>query len=891
MAANDEQNLPKERNESVDAPSYIPDPAPATRTVPPALSPGVITVGVPRPLQPGTRGVEFTVTTNHFAIDFSDSPIYHYDAIELGYPLPIKRNLEIVRFLQEKVVPTVFTPRGVCNGRKNLFSSRRLPLRGRNGNAQSFNVTLRPPYERPAPRVYPVNLRLVGNIDPGSLKQYCNGKISINNEVLTSFTPLNIILRMKSSLSLTMGVRRLLADREMRSIGGGVELWRGYFISIRPGIRSLIVNVDTSTGTMFAPGPMINVCSQILESQGPLALIPGKSLTDRERLKLQRFLSGVRFVTVDSMSRRHGGGRARVLRGITALGASSLRFINKDGLEITVNQYFLSLGIALRYPEFVCVETSSGAAYPIELCYIVPGQSYRRNIPPHLLAECLAFTRKVPQDRLNSIVASDDVLNHDTSDYMQSFGMTIDSTPKKCLARTLKAPLLDFGENMTHRPENGAWNFKGRKFYKAAQVPGWAMVVYDTRGCKEGVVRQAISHLVSQAARMGIHMDENPPILFPPARAQDVAQHLQSAGQQVYQRYHAPPALLVVVLPSNGADLYQAVKYFGIVARGVATQCLTGNTLRSQGEQYWVNVCLKINTKLGGVNSKLNVFDGASWMFDPECPVMIIASRITHPAPGAAGRPSFVGVVGSLDSDIVRYSAVDSLSSYRSGVMNGLESVVYELIGRHAWWKKNQERQTKSFPERIIYYHSGISDSEFSRVLDVEVPAVKAACGRHKINPKLTVIIVGKRHHVRFFPTHGMEDQTGNCPAGTVVDNVVGNPQEFDFYLQSHHSPAGTSRPMHYSVIYDENDFSQDGMQELTYALCHINARSTRSLSVPAPLHYADRVTACMNSHYDPSIDYHDVEKEEDIQGDKGIQRYHDLFKPVHEGMRYAMYF
>ncbi|KAH7310242.1 ribonuclease H-like domain-containing protein, partial [Rhizoctonia solani] len=641
---------------------------------------------------------------------------------------------------------------------------------------------------------------------------------------------------MKSSLSLTMGVRRLLADREMRSIGGGVELWRGYFISIRPGIRSLIVNVDTSTG-WFAPGPMINVCSQILESQGPLALIPGKRLTDRERLKLQRFLSGVRFVTVDSMSRRHGGGRARVLRGITALGASSLRFINKDGLEITVNQYFLSLGIALRYPEFVCVETSSGAAYPIELRYIVPGQSYRRNIPPHLLAECLAFTRKAPQDRLNSIVASDDVLNHDTSDYMQSFGMTIDSTPKKCLARTLKAPLLDFGENMTHRPENGAWNFKGRKFYKAAQVPGWAMVVYDTRGCKEGVVRQAISHLVSQAARMGIHMDENPPILFPPARAQDVAQHLQSAGQQVYQRYHAPPALLVVVLPSNGADLYQA--------------CLTGNTLRSQGEQYWANVCLKINTKLGGVNSKLNVFDGASWMFDPECPVMIIASRITHPAPGAAGRPSFVGVVGSLDSDIVRYSAVDSLSSYRSGVMNGLESVVYELIGRHAWWKKNQERQTKSFPERIIYYHSGISDSEFSRVLDVEVPAVKAACGR-------------KRHHVRFFPTHGMEDQTGNCPAGTVVDN----PQEFDFYLQSHHSPAGTSRPMHYSVIYDENDFSQDGMQELTYALCHINARSTRSLSVPAPLHYADR---------------------EDIQGDKGIQRYHDLFKPVHEGMRYAM--
>ncbi|KAG8747594.1 hypothetical protein FRC11_012271, partial [Ceratobasidium sp. 423] len=148
-------------------------------------------------------------------------------------------------------------------------------------------------------------------------------------------------------------------------------------------------------------------------------------------------------------------------------------------------------------------------------------------------------------------------------------------------------------------------------------------------------------------------------------------------------------------------------------------------------------------------------------------------------------------------------------------------------------------------------------------------------------------------HHVRFFPTHGMADAAGNCPAGTVVDSVVGNPQEFDFYLQSHSTPVGTARPMHYSVIFDQNDFSQDGIQELTYALCQISARTTRSLSIPAPLHYAHMVSERAKNHYDPSLGCNDIDEEDDANGEDAamptIQRYRDLFKPPHETMRYRM--
>jgi eukaryotic translation initiation factor 2C len=58
------------------------------------------------------------------------------------------------------------------------------------------------------------------------------------------------------------------------------------------------------------------------------------------------------------------------------------------------------------------------------------------------------------------------------------------------------------------------------------------------------------------------------------------------------------------------------------------------------------------------------------------------------------------------------------------------------------------------------------------------------------------------------FPQQGQGDRSGNCPAGTVVDSEISHPVEFDFYLQSHAGLLGTSRPSHYNVLYDENNFT-----------------------------------------------------------------------------------
>lgn len=98
----------------------------------------------------------------------------------------------------------------------------------------------------------------------------------------------------------------------------------------------------------------------------------------------------------------------------------------------------------------------------------------------------------------------------------------------------------------------------------------------------------------------------------------------------------------------------------------------------------------------------------------------------------------------------------------------------------------------------------------FPNMSRVETPNVNIdACVKLGIKPTITLIIVGKRHHVRFFPRVENEgDRSGNCVAGTVVDSDVINPVEFDFYLQSHGGILGTSRPAHYNVLIDENRFT-----------------------------------------------------------------------------------
>lgn len=49
----------------------------------------------------------------------------------------------------------------------------------------------------------------------------------------------------------------------------------------------------------------------------------------------------------------------------------------------------------------------------------------------------------------------------------------------------------------------------------------------------------------------------------------------------------------------------------------------------------------------------------------------------------------------------------------------------------------------------------------------------------------------------------------------------------------------GTSRPTKYHVVWDDNNFEEDEIEQLTFYLCFMSARCSRSVSYPAPTYYA----------------------------------------------------
>ncbi|KAF8335043.1 argonaute-like protein [Cantharellus anzutake] len=828
--------------------------------------------------------------------------------------LPARLNVEIIATLQEKIAPQVFTPRAVYDGRKNLFAAHTLPF----GQMAEFEVTLGDTKHVSAPaaltvpragsgpgkgpKVYKVRLNKVAEINPETLSRFLQGQQSNDNSVLTAITALNVVIRMEPTIKYPFNVRSFFTNAEKKVIGGGLEVWRGYFQSARPALGRMLINIDISTAVMFRPGPLINVCLDFFGgNQDPRRLSFKFGLPDRERLRLQRFLAGVRVLT-DPTGK--GNPQPRVIRKLSDRSATDTRFSLREGGNITVANYFKqTYNITLKHPDAFCIETGNGAVIPIELCIIPEGQFMRRQVPPEKTKDVLEFATMKPADRLDSIKRGLQVLSYGQSEYVRQFGLAVntDSTgPIEIAGRILPPPTLKYGagsrqQNIT--PRDGAWNMKDTKFYQPCEVKGWTVVIFERQQrFNESACKDMIIGLKNATREVGIEGMQSEPLIRYANGQGDVGGALLEAGKAYHAARGAFPALIIVVLPEGATDIYTGVKHFGDIVAGVATQCLKSSKCYRAKPQYYANVCLKINVKLGGINT---IPDPRSVPFltDQANPTLVLGADVIHPAPGSAGRPSFTSLVGNVDSDTSKYIAITKVQTSRQEMIEDLEDMAAHVLGKYIGYRKVKERKPSAFPKRIIFYRDGVSEGQFKTVLETEVPRIKAACRRHNINPlpKITVIVVGKRHHVRFFPiSQDKGDRSGNCPAGTVIDRDVTHPLEFDFYLQSHGGLLGTSRPAHYNVLLDENSFQPDGLQQLSFALCHVYARSTRSVSIPAPVYYADIVCARAKNHYDPkaSLEFSDsVSQVSGPQATTSLEAFRKQFKPLHANTQLAMYF
>ncbi|KAG6827800.1 hypothetical protein H0H92_010435 [Tricholoma furcatifolium] len=533
-----------------------------------------------------------------------------------------------------------------------MFTSYELNLG--ESTSRRFEVTLSPPGatgDRP-PKVHTVTVTKVNEINLEVLNQFVAGRYSLDEEVLTAIMALNVVVRMDPSEKYPFNVRSFFTNRETRDIGSGFVLWRGYFQSVRPGIGRMLLNVDISTAMMYKSGRLPDLCLEFLGQAGknPSVLAPARGFPDRERLRLQRFLSGLKITTAHTPGTRPNV--PRVIKKLTAAGADGLHF-NFNGTMKSVADYFRTeKNRPLQFPGVICVEVGSGALLPLEMCFVPEGQIMKKQIPPDKTTAMVEFATMKPNERFRSIEnGSQSVLAYGQSEYVRKFGMTVE-TANGFLpidARVLPPPTLRYGQT-----------------------------------------------------------NKQPTI------------QLRAAGAAVAKNKGSPPNLMVVILPdANNAEIYTAVK--------------------------------KINPKLGGINAILDP-SSARVLNDPKVPTIVMGADAMHPAPGSEGRPSFTAVVGNIDSNNARYIATTRAQTSKQELIDDLQEMCKHILGSYAGYRVGVEKKPASEapPKRLIFFRDGVSEGQFEQVLQTELPRIKAACAELKMNPKITLIIVGKRHHVRF---------------------------------------------------------------------------------------------------------------------------------------------
>jgi len=156
---------------------------------------------------------------------------------------------------------------------------------------------------------------------------------------------------MGPNMQYPFNTRSFFTPANSKRIQGGLELWQGYFQSLRPSQNKLYVNIDIATGIMYRSGSLLDLCLEFINQRDPKVISPKARFPDRERLRLQRFISNMRILT------NYGTPKGYVVRRLSDKGASEILFTPKGGQQISVANYFKNhLNKTLKFPDTICVE-------------------------------------------------------------------------------------------------------------------------------------------------------------------------------------------------------------------------------------------------------------------------------------------------------------------------------------------------------------------------------------------------------------------------------------------------------------------------------------------------------------------------------------------------------
>lgn len=803
----------------------------------------------PRRPDYGRNGVAIQLVANHFEVSLPSGNIFHYDVdisvrkqggTQSVVSKDCKRRVFIL--LVEQHAKHLNGNLPVFDGQKNMYTKNSLGFK-----KQSFTVVMEE--EGGARRdEFVVQIQFAAQLDLSLMRQLYNGKSRTPEVPKAVVQALEIILRYGPSTRLSVVGRSLFRPpRGDASLSGGLELWHGFQTSLRPGQWKPFVNVNTMVTAFFEPGPLVSLMGKILgDRRGDLNMDQVQKLDNSQILRLNKKLKKLKVQATHLPYRRR-----YVIEKVTAGSANDLTFGDPPQ---TVAAYFKSTYRELRYPNLPCVEVGSKRNYiPVEVCEVMAGQHCKRKLDENQTSAVVRKAAVPPQERFRNI--QDDVRGCIAANkqYLDHFGIRMSDKPLQLTARVLPAPNVVYRDDNLAHPNDGAWELTGMQFLQPVSMTVWTIVnTCNPRFCPEAAIQNFVSMLMQNGKQLGMNIA--PPAKVTNCRPSDDPKRVLCEQKRQFKDIQ----IVFFVLAGSGRNspFYSPLKNVAETDLGMVTQCVTDQSiLKKCNRATIVNILQKVNAKLGGINNAIPK-EMKAIVFNR--PVIVMGADVTHPAPTEMNKPSIAAVVASMDRFAFRYIATfriqkqNTVAKARIEIIEDMKNIAKSLL--LSFYQVNNVK-----PEKIIFYRDGVSEGQFSHVQQFELAALRDACRELELGyePGITFLTVQKRHHTRFMPRNRSDGRgkSGNVPPGTVVDTDVTHPVDFDFFLCSHFGIQGTSRPAHYYVLWDDNDFKADTLQQLTYGLCHTYARCSRSVSIPTPVYYAHHATKRAKCYVDARTD------------------------------------
>ncbi|KAG2050097.1 Piwi-domain-containing protein [Suillus hirtellus] len=801
-----------------------------------------------RPHRPGygTLGRQITLRANFFPIKLPKGPIYDYH-VEITPSTDIKRiRARLFQLLEQSNQQgwREFVPFTAHDSSERLVSFKKLP--------QPLDVHVQYYEEGEAgpnakSKMYTFGITYTGSMDVAQLTKYLSGDIASRDyDSQPLIAAMNLVLQTHASRTgVRVGKNRyFFPSQERFELALGVEAWKGFFTSARPVYKELMVNVGVCMTAFYKPG---NLADAILEfnrsSNGAM---------------LQRFTQKLKVTTSHL-----GYKQKKPIKKIMPTTARQTTFNCEEyNGKISVEEYFKRKypRIKLKHPNDVPVVDISGpnskfSIYvPAELCEIEPGQPFRGRLNEKETSNMIRFACNPPKVNADAIVDRGlptlGFTPQTLGSPMSNFGMAVDNNMAVVPARELPPPRLSYKAGKPPNVSNGSWNILDVKFHLGGTIKSWwVLVIKDGQTVFNGPTDPALEGIWKgfgeKCRNSGMSLGSSPSLLnqelIPPARDPSRQQALDLIRQNIKRQISlkGKPTFILVILSRRDNYIYPGIKRICDVELGVHTlHMLTDKVLRDRNkqDQYFSNVALKLNTKLGGINHML---DSESMKWWTKAKTMVVGMDVTHPGPGSIeGTPSIAAVVASADNSFVQFPASLRCQETKKEMITDLTAMMIERLMFY-------EKKNRSLPDRVFVYRDGVSEGQFNTVLDEELPKMLEAFKRvpqtKVYRPALTIIICGKRHHAKFWPTESQfADRNGNTRPGTVVDRGVTAVFDFDFYLQAHAGLQGHVKATHYTVVYDENHLGADEVQQGTHTASYLYARATKAVSLVPAAYYAD---------------------------------------------------